>query len=106
MWQQAEAPDAMTWEEALQFSKSLSLAGHNDWRLPAIKELQSLNDTSAVKPSLDKLAFPRASSSEFWSSTAMSNRAVRAWTVDFTFGIVSYKDKTEKLRVRAVRSPR
>jgi hypothetical protein len=103
MWQQAEAPDTMTWEEALQYSKNLALAGHHDWRLPTIKELQSLNDSSAVGPSLDRVAFPQASPSEFWSATTMVNRADRAWTVDFRFGIVSYKDKTQKLRVRVVR---
>jgi hypothetical protein len=79
------------------------LAGHHDWRLPTIKELQSLNDTSMATPSLDRAAFPQASPSEFWSATSMVNRPERAWTVDFRFGIVSYKDKTEKLRVRAVR---
>jgi hypothetical protein len=49
------------------------------------------------------VAFPQASPSEFWSATTMVNRADRAWTVDFRFGIVSYKDKTQKLRVRVVR---
>ncbi len=33
----------------------------------------------------------------------MANRLERAWTVDFSFGIVSYEDKTEKLDVRCVR---
>jgi hypothetical protein len=34
----------------------------------------------------------------------MVNRPERAWTVDFRFGIVSYKDKTDKLRVRTIRA--
>lgn len=102
IWQQTEA-GAMTWNEALQFAKELSLSGHHDWRLPTIKELQSLNDPSVVTPSLDRTAFPQASPSEFWSATSLVNRPERAWTADFRFGIVSYKDKAEKLRVRAVR---
>jgi hypothetical protein len=37
----------MTWEEAQQFIKGLSLAGHHDWRLLNIKELQSLRWTAS-----------------------------------------------------------
>ena len=44
MWQQAEAPSPLTWEEALRYAESLTLANHDDWRLPNIKELQSLNE--------------------------------------------------------------
>ncbi len=32
------------WQEALRFCDSISLAGHDDWRLPNAKEMQSLVD--------------------------------------------------------------
>ncbi len=34
----------MTWEEALAWAEGLEFAGHDDWRLPDAKELQSIVD--------------------------------------------------------------
>ena len=105
VWQQGETK-AMTWEEALVYARSLSLAGQRDWRVPNIKELESLNNESIVRPSIPKLVYPGASGEVYWSSTTLVNHPSRAWTVDFEFGIASYEEKTEKLLVRAVRGKR
>jgi hypothetical protein len=102
IWQQAETT-AMTWEEALQYATRLTLAGHSDWRLPNIKELESLNNELIVRPSIPKTHFPGAAEDVYWTSTTLMNHPTRAWTVDFTFGIASYEEKAEKLQVRAVR---
>ncbi len=43
----AAGPDGdgrMNWEQALRWAESLEYAGHDDWRLPNAKELQSLVD--------------------------------------------------------------
>lgn len=45
-WQQADSGRGMDWEHALGYCESLSLAGKDDWRLPSVKELQSLVDYS------------------------------------------------------------
>jgi len=44
MWQKADDGIARDWEEALAYAENLSLATHSDWRLPNIKELQSIVD--------------------------------------------------------------
>ncbi|MBT4410767.1 MAG: DUF1566 domain-containing protein [Bacteroidetes bacterium] len=36
----------MNWEEALEWAENLEFAGHDDWRLPDAKELQSIVDYS------------------------------------------------------------
>jgi hypothetical protein len=46
IWQKAPNATAVTWENAITYAEGLSLASANDWRLPNIKELQSLNDES------------------------------------------------------------
>ena len=34
----------LNWQEALKWSEDLGYAGHSDWRLPSVKELQSIVD--------------------------------------------------------------
>ncbi len=44
MWQQADDGAGRTWEQALVYAEDLSLAGYQDWRLPNVKEMQTLLD--------------------------------------------------------------
>ncbi len=44
MWQLEDDGRTKDWEEALSYSENLNLAGYSDWRLPNIKELQSIVD--------------------------------------------------------------
>jgi len=46
MWQMDDDGNTRDWEAALDYSETLSLAGYDDWRLPNIKELQSIADYS------------------------------------------------------------
>ena len=103
VWQKIQSPTTMTWEEALAYSKSLSLAGKTDWRVPNIRELQSLNDEQLVKPSFNKTYFPNSLSGNYWSSTTMHLTTSIAWDINIDYGIVSYDDKTLKQNVLLVR---
>ncbi len=44
VWQEADSGKGMNWQEALAYAEGLTLAGHSDWRLPSVKELQSIVD--------------------------------------------------------------
>jgi hypothetical protein len=103
IWQKIQPVSTMTWEEALVYASALSLAGKSDWRLPNIKEIQSLNDESLIKPSFNKSYFTAVSSGNYWSSTTMINSTVKAWDINIDYGIVSYNDKTVKENVLCVR---
>ncbi len=102
-WAKSPAADSMTWENALLFAENLELKGKTDWRLPNVKELQSLNDEALSQPSLDAGAFPSAGVGKFWSSTSLPNQPTKAWYLDTRFGLVTYEPKTAKNRVLCVR---
>lgn len=44
MWQCQDNGAALSWQSALSYAEGLDLAGHDDWRLPDAKELQSIVD--------------------------------------------------------------
>lgn len=46
MWMQNDNGAPMLWENALSYAENFSYAGYSDWRLPDVKELQSLIDYS------------------------------------------------------------
>ncbi|MEI7661624.1 MAG: DUF1566 domain-containing protein [Bacteroidota bacterium] len=102
-WQQIQASNTLTWEEALACGRSTTLAGKSDWRLPNVKELQSLNDVHLSKPSFDKNYFTNILSGNYWSSTTMFQIAAKAWDINVDYGIVSYNDKTQQEHVLLVR---
>jgi pimeloyl-ACP methyl ester carboxylesterase len=92
MWQQAE-PGYMTWGSALSYCEDLSLGGHSDWRLPNIKELESITDDTRLNPAIDTNFFPNAVASNYWSSTTSADGPDGAWDVFFYVGLVSYYGK-------------
>lgn len=103
IWLAMPATDSMTWESALVFADSLTAAGHSDWRMPNIKELQSINDESKINPSINQTFFTGVKVAQFWSSTTLPNQTAKAWYLDTHFGITTYANKTAKLLLLCVR---
>lgn len=103
VWQKVPLPDSLTWEDALLYVDTLSLAGYIDWRLPNIKELESISDESLISPSIDPTYFSVSGTKYFWSSTTLPNQTTKAWYLDTHFGITTYDVKTSRHQVFAVR---
>ena len=103
LWQKIPNPDSLSWEDALLYAESLTLAGYSDWRLPNIKELQSLNDESLINPSLNKSYFGVTASNKYWSSTTLPNQTSKAWYLNTQYGITTYDTKTIKHYLICVR---
>jgi len=82
MWQQAEG-GSMTWDNALSYCEGLSLGGYSDWRLPNIKELESLTDDTRYNPAIDTNFFPDAHASYYCSSTTAAGHLNAAYGVPF-----------------------
>jgi hypothetical protein len=77
--------DRLAWCDALAYCENLSFAGHEDWRLPNVRELQSIVDygrPGAIDPVFG------AVHDWYWSSTTLLWKPYCAWLVDFSFGNV------------------
>jgi hypothetical protein len=103
MWQKRTSSTTQKWEEALKSAKDLTLAGYDDWRLPTVKELQSIVDFSIRYPVVDTAFFPRTLSFSFWSSTTCADRTDVAWGVSFWGGEGAANNKLQGQSVRAIR---
>ena len=105
MWQQAGIATEVTWEVALSYCESLSLAGYTDWRLPNRKELRSIVDYNVHSPATDTAFFPNTvSSGYYWSSSTNANDTGNSWSIGFLYGIdLLDAYKASVYHVRAVR---
>lgn len=104
MWQQSDDDITRTWEQAISYCEALSLGGHSDWRLPNVKELQSIIAYGYYSPSINTTAFPWTKAYFYWSSTTAAFYTSRAWYVFFENGTVDdHFNKTNTFYVRCVR---
>ena len=105
VWQKVPFPDSMSWEQALGYAENLSLAGHSDWRLPNIRELQSINEENRFNPSVNPAYFGSIGVKKYWSSTSLPNQTSKAWYLDTRFGITTYNFKIQQCNLICVRGP-
>jgi hypothetical protein len=103
VWQKVSNPNLFTWENALVYAEGLNLATASDWRLPNIKELQSLNDETVSNPSVNTTFFPTIGVHNYWSSTSLPNQTTKAWYWSTIFGVTTYDTKTNSNFVICVR---
>lgn len=83
----------VTWEHALVIVKELNAAsylGYNDWRLPNINELRSLQDYKQANTAawLNQTGFNSFMSDRYWSSTTDSMNTAVAKGINFALGNV------------------
>jgi hypothetical protein len=86
IWQQGMSPaTGVAWADAPAYCGTLNLNSQT-WRLPSLRELQTLVDESKT-PAIDLTAFPNTPSTYFWTSNEFTGNPGNAWIVDFTYGI-------------------
>jgi hypothetical protein len=103
MWQKAET-DGMAWSDALDSCNVSTLAAYTDWRMPNLKELESLADDSQYNPAINTDYFPNAHAGIYWSSTSYVYYPDHAWYVAFDATTISAVTKdTAFIFVRCVR---
>ncbi|MCP4149931.1 MAG: DUF1566 domain-containing protein, partial [bacterium] len=115
MWMKIDSAKTFNWEQALKYANGLSYAGYDDWRLPDVKELQSIVDythapdarvASARGPAIDPVFQLTDTESWFWSGTThLDNRG--GYYVTFGQAFSAWKRGNKKMNAHgagAVRS--
>jgi hypothetical protein len=98
-WEQS--PDVFygVWTEAVAHCQAKTVGGQAGWRLPSIKELSSLIDSSQKDPALPSgHPFGNIKSSIYWSSTSSDTDDMVAWHVSFFTGEVVTDQKSQTRR--------
>jgi hypothetical protein len=105
------------WLEGVNTEGGIGLGGHNDWRIPNVKELQSIVNYGTFNPAVD-VAFNNnpgllatcgvadcslTAADSYWSSTTGAANASSAWAVSFFQGHLVGFFKNVITFVRAVR---
>jgi hypothetical protein len=100
---QIDEYDRLAWRDALAYCEELSFVGHDDWRLPNVRELQSIVDYGRDHPAVDPVF--ESTMSWYWSSSTLVVTPADAWGVCFGYGgAVQDFGKTGTYYVRAVRT--
>ncbi len=104
VWQKMPNTNPLTWEDALVYAEGLQLGNNSNWRLPNIKEIQSISEVGFINPSVNTNFFSISGTKKFWSSTSLPNQTTKAWYWDTQFGITTYDLKTNSNYVICVSS--
>jgi hypothetical protein len=101
-WQRRPDGRERTFTEATAYCRALTLAG-GGWRLPDMRQLQTLVDESRRDPAIDEAAFPGTPPEGFWAGHRLVETPGFAWFVSFEKGIAYNSPESQPYHVRCVR---
>ena len=103
-WQRTVSSTTYTWADAKTYCAGVGASlGGTGWRLPTLKELQTIVDYSQSNPSIDSTAFPSTPAAWFWSSSPLAGSSSDAWVVAFNAGYAYYDVVSDTNDVLCVR---
>ena len=91
-WERVPAATMYSFTQAQTYCADLYTPDFSDWRLPSIKELETLVDESRSSPTMDLTAFPGAPSTYVWSGTPIEARlGGQHWVLYFKTGVTAFE---------------
>ena len=92
-------------EKYVATTNAVTLCGRADWRMPHVKELESIAQLGVVIPAIDSAWFPNTAASVFWSGSPDAGGGTVAWGVDFNGGYAANAlSRSSTYLVRLVRA--
>lgn len=93
------------WTQALLAAQSSTVGGYLDWRLPDIKELQTVSELNCANFAINQTVFPGTITAigRTWSSTTLATNTQLAWFVDFYDATLDAVIKGSGYPIRLVR---
>jgi hypothetical protein len=101
-WQVQLDGQLRTWDAAKAHCQAMSTPAGGSWRLPSMKELQTLVDDSLAEPSIDPM-FGDTPLEPFWSASAVVATPGSAWRVSFIHGYTYDASAAYEYHTRCVR---
>ena len=92
------------WKSALAACSELELADYADWRLPSVKELESIVLYNTNMPTINRTYFPNTLSRYYWTSTTVVGNSNNKWIVNFYDGDIKPEETHKELPIRCVRN--
>lgn len=95
-----------TWAQALTIPEQANLEVYknaSNWRLPSVKELESLTETCRSTPAINTVFFPSTPANVVWTGSPSLQDTALAWTVQFAEGKVLPAARDGRFAVRLVR---
>lgn len=103
VWEQEPDTFHGTWTEAAAHCKEKTIGGQGGWRIPDVKELSSLIDSSQKDPSLSPgHPFTNIKSAVYWTGTPSDHDDMVAWHVSFFTGEAVTDQKSQTRRAWCV----
>ncbi|OIR24634.1 hypothetical protein BGC33_04090 [Bathymodiolus thermophilus thioautotrophic gill symbiont] len=118
--------DGYEWQIAQDHAKGVNFAEYSDWRVPTIKELNTLvycsnghqikykkdgfdnrgcgKGGTRQKPTINQTVFPNTPTNGFWSSSSLASYSGYAWQLNFSNGNDDNYYRYNDYYVRLVRS--
>ncbi|MFT5662138.1 MAG: hypothetical protein ACI9TV_002786 [Sulfurimonas sp.] len=90
-----------TFAQAQSYCSNLKLGEYSDFRVPTLRELQTIIDYRNHNPAMLN-GFKNPESDEFWSSTPFVYRTDSLWIVDFKKGTTETASERYSKNVRCV----
>ncbi len=101
-WQRAASSSDLNWAGAVAYCANLTTDG-GGWRLPSMKEIQTLVVETRTNPAVDTTYFSEAEGLRFWTSSEVPGMSDHAWLFDSNVGHVYPQETSFQIRARCVR---
>lgn len=96
---------ALNWAQALMYPHQLNQGKKKpqQWRLPNIRELNTLVELRCIRPAINSGVFQGIVSNQVWTSSPYQFYTHYAWYVDFDLGGANYDERVKNKALLLVR---